>query len=90
MKHDKQVEILTELMRQIDAKVNIDAGVRYRMPTASYHDPDIAARESESTQRSVASGLLPEILFVRNEPALHHYHRTFADALQMAGPQRVD
>lgn len=47
MKHDKQVEILVELLRQIDAKTNVDAGVRYLMPTASYRDPDIAARERE-------------------------------------------
>ena len=45
MRHEKQVEILTELLRQIDAKKNIDAGVQMRMATDSYHDPDIASRE---------------------------------------------
>lgn len=45
MKQEKQVEILTELLRQIDAKKNIDAGVQMRMATDSYHDPDIARRE---------------------------------------------
>jgi len=41
----------------------------------------------ESTQRAVESGLLDEVIFGRNEPALHHYHRTFAEALQIPGPQ---
>lgn len=39
----------------------------------------------ESTQRAVDSGLLDEVIFGRNEPALHHYHRTFAEALQYPG-----
>ncbi|MEM7097728.1 MAG: aromatic ring-hydroxylating dioxygenase subunit alpha [Pseudomonadota bacterium] len=41
----------------------------------------------ESTQRAVDSGLMDEVIFGRNEPALHHYHRTFAEALQIPGPQ---
>ena len=43
----------------------------------------------ESTQRAVESGLLEEVVFGRNEPALHHYHRTFAEALQYPGPEIV-
>ena len=43
----------------------------------------------ESTQRAVESGLLDEVVFGRNEPALHHYHRTFAEALQYPGPEIV-
>ena len=43
----------------------------------------------ESTQRAVASGLMPTMTFGRNEPALHHYHRTFAEALQMPGPEVI-
>ena len=31
MRHEIQVEILTELMRQLDTGENIDAGVQYRM-----------------------------------------------------------
>ena len=41
----------------------------------------------ESTQRAVESGLLDELIFGRNEPALHHYHRVFAEALHIPGPQ---
>ena len=30
MKREKQITILKELMRQLDEKVNVDAGVQYR------------------------------------------------------------
>lgn len=51
----------------------------------------------ETTQRALASGLLKEVLFGRNEPPLHHYHNTFRKALGMpplpflaeAAPERV-
>ena len=45
MKHEKQVEILKELMRQVDAGKNIDAGVQYKMPMSAYVCPEIAAKE---------------------------------------------
>ena len=45
MKHEKQVEILEELMRQVDAGKNIDAGVQYKMPMSAYACPEIAAKE---------------------------------------------
>ena len=45
MKHEKQVEILKELMRQVDEGKNIDAGVQYKMPTSAYVCPEIAAKE---------------------------------------------
>jgi phenylpropionate dioxygenase-like ring-hydroxylating dioxygenase large terminal subunit len=45
MKHEKQVEILAELMRQVDAGKNIDAGVQYKMPMSAYVCPEIAAKE---------------------------------------------
>jgi len=38
---------------------------------------------AETTQRALASGLLPEVLFGRNEPPLHHYHNTFRKALDL-------
>lgn len=40
-------------------------------------------RMGETTQQSAASGLLEHVLFGRNEPALHHYHNTFREALGM-------
>lgn len=42
-------------------------------------DEDYAA--AETTQRALASGLLKEVIFGRNEPPLHHYHNTFRKAL---------
>ncbi|NKC16111.1 MAG: Rieske 2Fe-2S domain-containing protein [Gammaproteobacteria bacterium] len=38
----------------------------------------------ETTQRAAASGALQHVIFGRNEPALHHYHNTFREALGMA------
>lgn len=36
---------------------------------------------AETTQRALASGLLTQVYFGRNEPPLHHYHNTFRKAL---------
>lgn len=44
-------------------------------------DEDYAT--AETTQRALASGLLPEVIFGRNEPPLHHYHNVFRTALGM-------
>ena len=66
MKHDLQVTIIKELMAQLDAGKNVDAGVQYKMPTESYVCPDIAAREREAFFRDHPqpyrhlSGDLPE------------------------------
>ena len=43
----------------------------------------------ETTQRSAETGLLDHIIFGRNEPALHHYHKTFRTALQMPPLEEV-
>jgi hypothetical protein len=40
-------------------------------------------RMGESTQRNIESGLLEHLVFGRNEPALHHFHNTFRQALDM-------
>jgi phenylpropionate dioxygenase-like ring-hydroxylating dioxygenase large terminal subunit len=45
MEKQLQVRILKELMRQLDEKVNVDAGVMYRNPTSVYTCPDLAKRE---------------------------------------------
>ena len=47
MSHGKQVSILRELMRQLDAGQNVDAGVMYKNPTSVYACPEIAERERE-------------------------------------------
>ena len=35
----------------------------------------------EMQQRSSQNGLLKEIIFGRNEPALHHFHNSYREAL---------
>ena len=32
-------------------------------------------------QRAAETGMLKEIIFGRNEPALHHFHRNYREAL---------
>jgi len=42
MKREVELGILDELLAQLDEGRNVDAGVMYRNPTASYTCPDIA------------------------------------------------
>jgi hypothetical protein len=41
------------------------------------------------TQRAADSGLLQHLIFGRNEPALHHFHRCFAEALELPHAEEV-
>ena len=43
----------------------------------------------EHQQRAAENGLLDHVIFGRNEPALHHYHNTFRDALGMPPLERL-
>ncbi len=43
----------------------------------------------ESTQRVAEAGALEHIVFGRNEPALHHFHESFREALEMPPLDRV-
>jgi len=45
MEHKKQVEILTEVMRQLDKGDTADAGCHYQLSTSAYTCPDLAQRE---------------------------------------------
>ena len=47
MNQELQIEILQELMQQLDAGKNINAGVQYQMPTTSYVCGETAAKEWE-------------------------------------------
>lgn len=44
----------------------------------------------ESQQAAANAGALDEIVFGRNEPALHHYHQTYAEKLGLPIPERID
>jgi phenylpropionate dioxygenase-like ring-hydroxylating dioxygenase large terminal subunit len=65
MKREVELSILDELLRQLDTKRNVDAGVMYRNPTSVYTDPEVARREQEvffrdHPQLIALSGSLPE------------------------------
>jgi len=65
MEHTLQVAILEELMEQLDAGKNIDAGVQVRMPTTNYVCPEVAEQERNQLFRNHPqliglSGDLPE------------------------------
>ena len=38
----------------------------------------------EATQHAAESGLLDYLIFGRNEPALHHFHRCYREALDLS------
>ncbi|MBT4488098.1 MAG: aromatic ring-hydroxylating dioxygenase subunit alpha [Rhodospirillaceae bacterium] len=48
MEKSKQISILKDLLRMLDNKENVDAGVMYRNPTSAYTCPDLAAKEWQS------------------------------------------
>ena len=43
----------------------------------------------EMQQRAAESGMLKEVVFGRNEPALHHFHRNYSEALGEAAPEPI-
>ena len=45
---------------------------------------------AESTQRAAENGMMDHMIFGRNEPALHHFHNHFRDALGMPPLERFD
>lgn len=44
----------------------------------------------ETTQQAAENGTLTHLTFGRNEPALHHYHNTFREALNLPPLEQVD
>ena len=44
----------------------------------------------ETTQKAAENGILEHLIFGRNEPALHHYHNTFREALNLPPLEKVD
>ena len=44
----------------------------------------------EYQQRAAQSGLLPHVIFGRNEPALHHFHHSFRKALGLAPLEKIN
>ena len=65
MKREVELSILRELLRQLDEKKNIDAGVMYKNPTSVYTSPEVAAQEwyrffRNHPQLIALSGSLPK------------------------------
>ncbi len=80
MDHAKQVAILHELMTHIEVgseKAIGDAALK-RLKAVIIEEDFVVA---EKSQAALWSGLITEVAYGRNEPALHHYHRTFEEAL---------
>ena len=44
----------------------------------------------EYQQQSAENGLLKEVIFGRNEPALHHFHNSFRQALGLKALEPID
>jgi hypothetical protein len=57
-----------------------DANVRFTTKVVFEEDFD----QQQDIQRSLRSGLLPEVVYGRNEPALIHYHQQVELALSAA------
>ena len=65
MKREVELGILKELLRQLDEKVNIDAGVMYKNPTSVYTSAEVAQNEWQTLFRNhpqliALSGSLPK------------------------------
>ena len=45
MQKETPIEVLETLLKQLDEDRNVDAGVRYRVPTSDYVCPELAAQE---------------------------------------------
>lgn len=72
--------------RDGNAVFSLEASIEVFDSTVEHED----YRMGESTQRAADSGAMEYLLFGRNEPALHHYHNTFRDALGMPPLERVE
>ncbi|MEM7468183.1 MAG: aromatic ring-hydroxylating dioxygenase subunit alpha [Pseudomonadota bacterium] len=66
--------------RDGNAIVSPEATMEVINSTAENEDFKMA----EMAHRSAESGLLDQIIFGRNEPALHHFHNTYNEALGLA------
>ena len=55
--------------------------------TSTVEKEDYAMGEMQ--QRAAETGMLKEIMFGRNEPALHHFHRNFREALGLPPMEKV-
>ncbi len=72
--------------RDGNAIFSVEAAMEVFDSTVEHED----YRMGESTQRAAESGALDYLIFGRNEPALHHYHNTYREALGLPPLERVE
>ena len=65
MRQSKQEDILLELMRQLDERENVDAGVVLRNPVEAYTSQELAREEWEE-------------FFEKNRPNFLFFHPEFS------------
>jgi nitrite reductase/ring-hydroxylating ferredoxin subunit len=73
-----------EVAANPDLEVRAAIGERLEGFGSVIRDEDYAA--AATSHRGMASGALETVLFGRNEPALHHYHKTYNEALGLEAP----
>lgn len=96
MNHDLQVEILKELMQQLDPAIGtVTRENVYSMDARANAVPTLEATMEvfsstiemedyvmgEHQPKSAENGFLKEVIFGRNDPALHHFHNSYREAL---------
>ena len=71
--------------RDGNAIVSPDAAMEIMDSTVENED----FKMGESTQKSIECGLVPHLMFGRNEAPLHHFHNTFRAALNLPPLEQV-
>ena len=77
----------------VDARIEDDDRARILQEGLALHEEVILGedfRVAATAQAGLASGLLPRLIFGRNEPALHHYQAVFATALGRDARSRTE
>jgi hypothetical protein len=70
-----------------------EPGEAVRQRTLDVHERVIVNEDfvvAESAQAGLSSGLMPRVVFGRNEPALHHYHEAFREARGRSSDSALD
>ena len=74
-----------ELAENEQAVNSLEASVEVFNSTIEQED----YRMGETTQQAARNGVLEYLQFGRNEPALHHYHTTFREALNLPPLEKI-
>ena len=72
--------------KPVGAVATLDATLEVFYSTVAQEDYVMG----EYQQRAAQSGLLPHVIFGRNEPALHHFHQSFRKAIGLAPLEKIN